>query len=73
MKHPQMMLLGEKGTHGVSVTSEKIDVLLPQMRKNAQGQHTQNTRCISSPIAPLLQHEQTLLYPIKMTMTNSNR
>ena len=54
VQDPQMVLLSEKGAHGVSVRCEKVCMLLPQVAHS-------KTICMSSPIAPLLQAKQTLL------------
>ena len=34
LQDPQMVLLSEKGAHGVSVRCEKVCMLLPQMSKS---------------------------------------
>lgn len=39
VKHPQMISLGEKGTHGVSVTGEKASMPLLQMSKGSTLKH----------------------------------
>ena len=56
-QNPQMVLLSEKGAHGVSSRCEKVRMLLPQ---GSQGS-TRKNHMLSLPIAPLLQAKQTLL------------
>ena len=51
VQNPQMVLLSEKGAHGVNARCKKVCMLLPQ---RSQGS-TLKIICFSSPIAPLLQ------------------